>query len=163
LPVVRSQFDERSCGLAAAPLMFLLRHDGDTAAHALETCATLPLKQLAARYWDPRLETAAIKRLDDKDPNEVALAAQTLGARGSSAAKQPLIDRLARLNKESRAAVPARPLSSTATQSIESALAIALCQNRQFTLTPEEASAVRATCVTDSCRITFDGHLKNVK
>jgi hypothetical protein len=40
---------------------------------------------------------------------------------------------------------------------------VAICQNRQFTLSAEETAAVRAMCVTDSCRITFDGHLKNIK
>lgn len=162
-PLVRSQFDERNCGLAAAPLMFLLRHDQDAAAHALDACAAVPFAQLSARYWDPRLEAAAIKRLDHKDPTEVAVAAQALGVRGSIAAKQPLVDRLSRLNKEARAPLTARPFSSTATQSIDFALAIALCQNRQFALNADETAAIRALCVTDSCRMTFDGHQKSVK
>lgn len=163
LPLMRSQLDERSCGLAAAPLMFLLRHDDEAAARALEGCATLPLMQLAPRYWDSRVEAAAIKRLDHKDPTEIAIAAQALGLRGSSAAKQPLLDRLARLNKDARGPLASWPLSSPAIQSIDFALAIALCQARQFTLSAGETAAARAWCVTDSCRITFDGHLKSVK
>jgi hypothetical protein len=162
-PVVRKQFDERNCGLAAAPLMFLLRHDEEAATRALDTCATLPLAQLSARYWDSRVEAAAIKRLDHKDPTEIALAAQALGVRGSSAAKQPLVDRLARLNKEARSPLGLRPFSSTAIQSIDFSLAIALCQNRQFALNADDAAAIRAMCVTDSCRITFDGHLRSAK
>ncbi len=87
---------------------------------------------------------------------------QVIGIHGSSAAKAPLFDRLAKWSSEwhGRAAelVPTGPSAVWSPESIENSLVNALFQNRRFELTKDEIVKIRTLCVTDQCRSEADRH-----
>jgi hypothetical protein len=120
----------------------------------------MPLDAVAQHYWDDRVESAAIGMLATSDTRSVVEAAQLLGVHGSSAAKAPLLDRLAKWSAEwqGRAAelVPHGPSPAWSPKSIENNLVNALFQNSRFALTKDEVAKIRTLCVTDQCRSDVD-------
>jgi hypothetical protein len=101
-----------------------------------ETCRLPPWLELARRYWDGRVEEAAIAHLHGRDLDRVSAAAQILGSFGSAQAKQPLLDRLAweaewRGHGADRDLLVPRPESPAR---IENALVNALLNNRAIEL-----------------------------
>jgi hypothetical protein len=114
---------------------------------------------VTAHYWDDRVEAAAIAQLDSPGAEDVVDAAQILGARGSRAAKEPLLNRLVKWSAEwqGRAGELADlRRDSTSPQRIENFLVNALLQNRQILLTSEEVSKIRSLCVTAQCQTNVD-------
>lgn len=159
------------CIVEAGLIAYLLKHEPVAALQRLDPgrdrspgtgCVIPPLFQLAARYWDARLESAVIEQLAATDVSRVADAAQVLGLRGSIGAKRPLIERLAQWSAEwhGRAAEwmdagPGAP-ALTSPRRIENSLSNALFQNQQFRLTGEDVSTIRRLCITDDCRTNVD-------
>jgi hypothetical protein len=159
-----------SCVVDGALIVYQLKHDPATAMKRLEPnldrasrggCAG-PLSALAAHYWDDRVESAAIWALKDADMRGVIDAVNALGSHGSSAAMQPLLDRLATWSAEWQGRATELDLTGRgptfpSPAPIENSIVHALFQNARFLLTANDVANIRALCVTDPCRTNVDG------
>ena len=97
--------------------------------------------------------------MNSTDAAQVTEAARALGLRGSVSVKQPLLDRLARLNHNAAGhGAPEHPVDL-----MESVILTALFQNRQLELTSEDVAMIRASCVTANCRHVVDAHGKSIR
>src|SRR5262249_19332920 len=102
LPFVRTTLMRgAACSDEAAFIVYLLKYEPATALQRFSPsfdrrrgCVVPPLDEVSARYWDDRLESAAIAQLKGTDNRNVADAAQVLAKHASFAARQPLFDRL---------------------------------------------------------------------
>jgi hypothetical protein len=158
-----------SCEVEGGLIAYVLKHDPAVAIQRLDPSfdrtgggiCVAPLTSVAARYWDDRLESAAIAQLTAADVHKVIDAAQLLGGHGSSAAKQPLLDRLAAWSAEwqGRTAelVPFGMGVADPPQVIENNVVNALFQNERFALTEDDVANIRRLCLTDGCRTNTDG------
>jgi hypothetical protein len=119
-----------------------------------------PLGTVAGHYWDDRVESAAIAQLTAADVRKVDEAAHLLGSHGSSAARQPLLDRLGAWSAEWKGRVAELvPLGTGMADSpslIENNVVNALFQNERFALTDADVAYIRALCLTDGCRTNLD-------
>ncbi|MEO7191351.1 MAG: hypothetical protein ABI051_09875 [Vicinamibacterales bacterium] len=162
------------CLVEAGLIAYLFKHDAPAAMARLDParartltdgCVTPPLAQLAARYWDDNVESAALAQLMTLD--SASSAASVLGTYGSAAAKQPLLNRLTMWSSEwrNRAADLVRPgpPTSTSPAMIENSITNALFDNPRFKPTKEDADRIRALCVTDSCRTNVELRLRLVR
>ena len=164
-----------SCAVEGGLIAYLLKHDSVLAMQRLDpgfdrtaprTCVA-PLTAVAEHYWDDRVESATMAQLEVADARTVVDAAQILGAHGSSAAKQPLIDRLVAWSAEwqGRAGqlVAHGPGAGYPPETIENNVVNALFQNQEFALTKEDAAKIRALCVTDQCRTDVDWRARSIE
>jgi hypothetical protein len=174
LPFVTGVVSQRapSCVVEGGLIAYLLKYSPDAAMKRLDPkldrsagCRD-PLPLLAARYWDDRIESVALAQLMDADAERASSAAQLLGSHGSSAVKQPLLDRLEKWSKEwqGRAAeLVASPFTLSSAARIENSVTNALFQNKRFALTTDDVVHIRALCVTDACRTNVDGLARSIK
>jgi hypothetical protein len=164
-----------TCVVEGGLIAYVLKYDPTAAMKFLDpslgrrtrnTCAD-PLPTLAEHYWDNRVESAAIAGLMDTNIGRVTEAAQLLGSHGSSAAKQPLLDRLTKWSAEwqGRAAelIGLGPQAGVSPALIENNVVNALFHNERFALTIDEAASIRALCVTDGCRTNVDGLARGIQ
>jgi hypothetical protein len=157
------------CATESGILGYLLKHEPSTALTRLDPnfnrsrgCVSV-FADVANRYWDNRLETVAFAHLRSANDRFVMQAAQVLGKLGSLAAKQPLLESLAKWSGEwqGRAAELARiPTGESYSAVIENNVVNALLENAQFALTPEELAGIRSLCVTDQCRNALDARIR---
>jgi hypothetical protein len=172
VPFVTSLLDgpRRSCAVEAALLAYLLKHEPEPALRRLRPgpgrspSSICALRELAARVWDERIESAAIAHLASQDSDEAADAAQVLGEYGSAQVLAPLMERFGRWEAEWHGKggelEALRPRPGPSPERIENALTNALFDNKQITLSTEDEARVRALCVTDSCRSNADGRMR---
>lgn len=167
LPFVTDVVSQRapSCVVEGGLIAYLLKYSPDAAMKRLDpkldrrnTCRD-PLPSLAARHWDARVESVVLAQLVDADVGQASEAAGLLGSYGSSAVKQPLLDRLEKWSAEwqGRAAelVASLPTSNSPAR-VENRITNALFQNGRFALTKTDAAHIRSLCVTDGCRTNVD-------
>jgi hypothetical protein len=156
-----------SCEIEGGLVAYQFEHDPAAALAWLEQRRTgahrngcsSPMRGVAAHYWDARLEAVAIDELQAPTSERVVDAAQVLGAHGSAAARQPLLDRFTAWSTEWRGRamelvqhgpMPPAPVL------VERHLVDALLSNPHFVLTAADVVTIRALCVTDDCRATVD-------
>jgi hypothetical protein len=164
-----------SCVVEGGLVAYLLKHDPAAAMKRLDptfdrtapaTCVA-PLTAVADHYWDDRVESVALAQLMVADVRNVIDAAQLLGSHGSSAVKQPLIDRLATWSAEwqGRASelVDLGPGVAYPPQAIENNLVNALFHNERFALTKDDVANMRTLCLTDQCRTDVDMGARSIK
>jgi hypothetical protein len=167
---VRAQIEHGSfCALEAAALVYLLRHDPEAAIHRLQPgfdrsgrgmCVIAPWQEIAPRYWDQRLEDAAVAHLRGREPDRISSAAQILQAHGSARTKEPLLDRLIQWEAEwhgRETELDSMAFLGDSPAGIENALVNALLLNDRITLTPQDIDRIRSLCVTGSCRTNVEG------
>ncbi len=164
-----------ACADEAALIAYLLKYDPTSGMQRLNPtfnragiCVVAPLRELATHAWNARVESATITQLMDTNSRNVREAAQLLGSHGSSAAKQPLLDRLARWSAEWQAAPPklaAMPSNLSSPAGIEESVTNALFLNKEIVLTAADATHILGWCVTDSCRahVTAMIHNRGIK
>ena len=157
------------CLVEGGLVAYLLKHDPAAAMQRLDPgfdrtgggICVAPLAMLADHYWDERVESAAIAQLTVADVRKVIEAAQLLGSHGSSAAKQPLLDRLAAWSAEWKGRVAELvPLGTGVPDPpslIENNVVNALFQNERFALTDADVASIRALCLTDGCQTNING------
>jgi hypothetical protein len=181
LPFVVGMVRPDSCVSEGAVLAYLFKHDPAVALSRLQPNLDLatqrdrvcisPLGAVVAHYWDDRVESAAIGELTDASIRRQADAAAVLGGHGSIAAKQPLLDRLARWSTEWQgrgahvAAAGQWPLATglPAPETLGNTIVRALFENPRFVLTTSEVAHIRTLCVTDDCRATVDRLAHGIK
>jgi hypothetical protein len=163
------------CDVEGGLLVYLLKYDPAAGEQRLSpgfdrsgpAICVAPLSAVAARYWDDRVEAAAVEALQNSDVRQTIDAAQLLGRHGSSAAKRPLLDRLKSWSAEWRghdADLVARgPGQSYSPALVENNVVNALFQNERFSLTKADVAEIRALCVTDQCRANVDGRARASK
>ncbi|HEX5473589.1 MAG TPA: hypothetical protein VFX12_02920 [Vicinamibacterales bacterium] len=167
-PVVQATVqDGVACSIEAGALTYLLEHEPEAAAARLRPgftptrgCVTVPWDAIAHRYWDARLEAAAILHARSLTGYPAADAIRVLGSYGSAAVKTPLLERLAAFSAKWRARATEletdeRPPFNAAT-TVENALVNALLQNQHIALTRADVARIRELCVTAGCRRNVD-------
>jgi hypothetical protein len=158
-----------SCEVEGGFIAYLLKYDPARAMQRLgpgfdrsggNICVD-PLGTVAGHYWDERVESAAIAALAGAEIRRVTVAAHLLGSHGSSAAKQPLLDRLAAWSAQWKGRVAElKPLGAEVADSpslIENNVVNALFQNERFGLTDADVANIRALCLTDGCQTNISG------
>jgi hypothetical protein len=175
LPFVAGQVaPPGSCVIEGGLIAYLFKHDPPAALARLDPhldrtapriCGE-PLRAVAARYWDDRVEAVVVAQLMDADTEKASDAAQLLGSHGSRAVKQPLLDRLEIWSAEwhGRAAelVVSRPIVAWPAR-LENSITNALFQNERFALTKTDAAHIRDLCVSDECRTNVDVLARGIK
>jgi len=158
-----------TCALEAAALVYLLEHDPEAAIRRMQPefdrsrrgmCRVPPWQEIAPRYWDERVEDAAVADLRARDIDLVSFAAQSLQAYASERAKEPLLDRLAQWEAEWHGREKELDSLASTVDSparIENALVNALFVNGRITLTTGDVDRIRSLCVTSACRTNVDG------
>src|SRR5579862_4115988 len=147
-----------ACDPQAAFIAFLLKHDPPAGERRLAPgaivrrgCVDVPLAELARRYWDDRVESAALKALESASIRTAVDAAQVLSGHGAPDDKTALIARLKRWSDEwhDRAAELAKLASSIDSPArLENLVTVALLDSKRWTLTAEEKETIRGLCVT---------------
>jgi len=151
-----------ACSDEAAFIVYLLKYEPATALQRFSPnldrsggCVVPPLDEVSARYWDDRLESAAITQLRGNDSRNVADAAQVLAKHASLAARQPLFDRLTQWSAEWKGREgelsSMRPDIASPLR-VENSLTNALLENKQFALTKDDVSKILELCVSNQCR-----------
>jgi hypothetical protein len=154
------------CVVEGGLIAYLLKYDPAAAMRRLDpsfdrtapAICVAPLTAVAAHYWDDHVESAAIAQLRTADVRKVADAALLLDRHGSSAVKQPLLDRLVQWSAEWQGRATELSARSPGVgsddppQMIENSVVSALFRNPRVVLTEDEVASIRALCVTDGCR-----------
>jgi hypothetical protein len=111
LPRIKAAFYKKdwpaSCDVQAPVISYFFRVDPAYATEALDQallpssrCCKSLLGSLARLHYGPEIETLAIRRLDDPDPEVVADSVRTLGEYGSAQAEAPLWKRFEKWHEE---------------------------------------------------------------
>ena len=173
LPFVADQLARFShvCVLEGGLDAYLFKHDPSAAAARVDLTRAAdrsgcddPLDAVATHLWSDRVEAAAIAQLTGADARQAADAAQLLGAHGSTASKQPLVDRLTAWSAEWRGRAPdiaaMRPDLASPGR-VENSIVNALFENKRFALTSDDVAKIRALCVTDQCPTNVDARVRS--
>jgi hypothetical protein len=157
------------CASETGLLGYLLKYDPSAALTRLgpdfnraRGCVSVFLG-VANRFWEDRLEPVAFAHLRSANDRFVVEAAQVLGKHGSIAAKERLLERLAKWSSEwqGRAAeLAAIGLGGSYSAAIENNVVNALLENPAFLLTPDELTRIRSLCVSVSCRNALDSRIQ---
>jgi hypothetical protein len=172
LPRIKSVLGNQNwsfwCDVEAPVIAYCLRVDPAFGAAELEKALTRPsengcnkhiLGSVAELYTSPELESAAIRHLEDPEPEVALKSVEVLGKYGSAEAETPLLKRFQQWHDEWKGRAEELPGSMIGgrpelfdVRRLESAFRTALANARGWIADAEKLKTIQSLCLTDQER-----------